>query len=130
LFFIFAGQFGFGCCSLAQGMSSVIHYMPYFGGGLLLCLFTGISMLGAYFFALLHFCQAGCIPPAPPAVCVVLQFTVCFSVFGAIWFWMLLSGSGDELCDPIPFLLQGMAYCLPTLSLHCLSCVCLLIVQF
>jgi hypothetical protein len=31
LFFSFVGQFGFECCSLAQEISSVIHYLPYFG---------------------------------------------------------------------------------------------------
>jgi hypothetical protein len=28
LFFSFEGQFSFGCCSLAQEMSSVIHFLP------------------------------------------------------------------------------------------------------
>jgi hypothetical protein len=31
LVFNFAGQFDFGCCSLAQEMSLVIHYLPCFG---------------------------------------------------------------------------------------------------
>jgi hypothetical protein len=31
LFFSFVGQFGFGCCSLAQEMNSVIYYLPCFG---------------------------------------------------------------------------------------------------
>jgi hypothetical protein len=30
LLFSFARQFGFGCCSLAQEMISVIHYLPFF----------------------------------------------------------------------------------------------------
>jgi hypothetical protein len=30
VFFSFAGQFSFGCCSLAQEMSSVVHYLPCF----------------------------------------------------------------------------------------------------
>jgi hypothetical protein len=46
----------------------------------------------------------------------------------AVQFWMLLSISGDESCDPLPSLLWGVAYCLHTLCLHCLSCVCLLTV--
>jgi hypothetical protein len=35
LFFSFAGQFGFGCCSLAQEMISVLCYLPCFGEWLL-----------------------------------------------------------------------------------------------
>jgi hypothetical protein len=30
LFFNFAEPFDFGCCSLAQEMSFVVHYLPYF----------------------------------------------------------------------------------------------------
>jgi hypothetical protein len=51
-----------------------------FGGGLLLCLFTGISMLGIYLFALPSFSGAGCFPPVPSSEHVFLQFVVCFSV--------------------------------------------------
>jgi hypothetical protein len=43
-----------------------------------------------------------------------------------VLFWMLLPDSGEQPCDPLPALLQGVAYHLPTLSLHCLSCVYLL----
>jgi hypothetical protein len=28
-----------------------------------------------------------------------------FQFCGAFWFWMLLSGLGDEFCDPLPALL-------------------------
>jgi hypothetical protein len=37
LFFNFVGQFGFGCCSLAQEMSSVICYLPCFREWLITC---------------------------------------------------------------------------------------------
>jgi hypothetical protein len=40
-----------------------------------------------------------------------------FQFCGAVHFWMLLSGSGDELCDPLPALLWGVAYGPPALSL-------------
>jgi hypothetical protein len=56
------------------------HYLPCFGGGLLLCLFTKSSALGVYFFVLPPFSGADCISPAPSAVCVLLQFIVCFSL--------------------------------------------------
>jgi hypothetical protein len=56
----------------------------------------------------------------PPSLLSVFQFC------GAVWFWMLLSGSRDQLCGPLPSPLLGVAYCQPTLSIHCFSCVCLL----
>jgi hypothetical protein len=40
LFFSFVGQFGFGCCSLAQEMSFVILYLPCFGEWLIACLLS------------------------------------------------------------------------------------------
>jgi hypothetical protein len=41
---------------------------------------------------------------------------------------MLFSGSGGKLCNPLPALFHGVAYRPSTLSLHCFSSVCLLIV--
>jgi hypothetical protein len=38
LLFSFAGQFGFGCCSLSQEMSSVILSLPCFREWLITCL--------------------------------------------------------------------------------------------
>jgi hypothetical protein len=73
------GQFSFECCPLVQEIISVILYLPCFGGGLSLCLFTGIYMLRVYFFALSPFSGAGCVPLAPSTVCVLLQFAVYFS---------------------------------------------------
>jgi hypothetical protein len=40
-----------------------------------------------------------------------------FHILGAIWFWVLLTGSADEPCDPLHALLWGVAYRLPTLGL-------------
>jgi hypothetical protein len=40
-----------------------------------------------------------------------------FQFCGAVKFWMLLTGSGNELCDPLPALLQGVAYHAPALGL-------------
>jgi hypothetical protein len=61
------------------------------------------------------------VPPALSTVCVLIQFAFQFS--GAVWFWMLLAGSGDHFCDLLPALLWRVAYYLPALSLYCLSCV-------
>jgi hypothetical protein len=65
----------------------------------------------------------------PPLLSVLDYNSVCFSVLWAVWFWMLLSGSGEQLCDALPVLICGMTYCPPTLSLHYLSCVFLLSIQ-
>jgi hypothetical protein len=40
-----------------------------------------------------------------------------FQFCRAVWFWVLLTGSGGELCDPLPALLQGVAYYLPALGI-------------
>jgi hypothetical protein len=64
------------------------------------------------------------VPPTSSAVLASLQFTV-FQFCREVWFLMLLSGSGDQLCNPLPALLCGVAYHWPALSLPCLSCVCL-----
>jgi hypothetical protein len=39
-----------------------------------------------------------------------------FQFCWAVKFWMLLTGSGDELCDTLSALLWGVAYCSPTLA--------------
>jgi hypothetical protein len=49
-----------------------------------------------------------------------------FQFWGAVWFWMLLSGSGDQLFDPLPALVWRVYYRTPALNLHCLSCVYLM----
>jgi hypothetical protein len=40
-----------------------------------------------------------------------------FQFCGTLQFWVLLTESGDELCDPLSALLWGMAYYQPTLGL-------------
>jgi hypothetical protein len=40
-----------------------------------------------------------------------------FQFCGAIWLWILLTSSGDELCGSLAALLQAVAYHLPTLGL-------------
>jgi hypothetical protein len=64
----------------------------------------------------------------PPLPLCVFDYSLLF-VFQfcrTVWCWMLLSGSGDHLCDPLPSLLWAMACHPPALSLCCLSCVYLL----
>jgi hypothetical protein len=44
-------QFKFERCPQVQEIISVVHWLSCFEGSFLLCLFTGISALGTYFFA-------------------------------------------------------------------------------
>jgi hypothetical protein len=39
-----------------------------------------------------------------------------FQFCNIIWLWMLLTGSGDELCGPLYALFQAVAYHLPTVG--------------
>jgi hypothetical protein len=86
-------------------------------------------MLGAYFFAPPPFTGSGSVFHQPLLLSVCYESSLfVFQFYGEIWLWVLLTGSGDELCDTLPALLQGVAYPPPAFSLHCLSSVCLLIV--
>jgi hypothetical protein len=83
-----------------------------------LCFFTEISMLGIYFFALPPFFGAGSVSHQSPLVCMCYDGSLfVFQSCGAVWLWVLLTGSGDELCDPLPALLWGVADCLLALAL-------------
>jgi hypothetical protein len=64
----------------------------------------------------------------PPLTGFYFSSLFLFQFCKTVQFWILLSGSEDELGDPLPALLQGVTYQPPALSLHCLSSVCLLIV--
>jgi hypothetical protein len=81
-------------------------------------LFTGISMLGVYSFALPSFSGAGSVFHQHPLLSVCYDSSLfVFQFCGAVWLWVLLTGSGDELCDLLPALLWGVAYRQPTLHL-------------
>jgi hypothetical protein len=119
-------QFNFECCPLVQEISSAIHYLSCFGGGLLLRFFIGFSALGVYFFALSLLWDKLCSTSPLHCLCFI---TVCCLFFR-------FSGFGccclpQEMISMIHYLpvLWGVAYGPPALSLHCLSCVSLLIVQ-
>jgi hypothetical protein len=87
LFFSFAEQLGFGCCSLAQSMSSVIPYLPCFWEWLIahllfaflpfLCLFTDSLVLRpAPCLAPFLWCTFSI--PAPSAI--VLDYSLLFVI--------------------------------------------------
>jgi hypothetical protein len=83
------------------------------------------------FISLPHPLSLGKIVFCPSPLLSVLYYIplFVFQICRAVRFCMLSSGSGDHLCDPLHALIRGVAYLLPAVSLRCLSCVCLLIVQ-
>jgi hypothetical protein len=67
-------------------------------------------MLGAYFFAQSPFFGAGSVFHQPPLLLMCYDTLLFdFQVCRAVHFWVLLTGSGDDLCDPLPALLWGMS---------------------
>jgi hypothetical protein len=94
----------------------------------LIILFTESSALGGYFFALPLFSGASSVFHPPPLLSVLDYSSLFdFQFCRAVQFWMLFSCLGNQLCDPLPALLWGVAYSPPALILHCLSCAYLLI---
>jgi hypothetical protein len=85
----------------------VLVYWDFHTGGLFPCptpfLWDMVSVLSAL-----------------PAVSVLWWFTV-FQFCGAFWLWVLLTGSGDMLCDLRPALLWGVAYRPPALGFPAIS---------
>jgi hypothetical protein len=76
-------------------------------------LFTGISALGVYFFALLPFSGAGSVFHQPPLLSVCYDSLLfVFQFCGAVAHWLR-----DKLCDPLPAVLGGVAHCQPALCL-------------
>jgi hypothetical protein len=116
LFFSSVGQLGFGCCSLAQEMSSVIHYLPCFGECLssahsqpscLSCVLIVCTEISSWPLPLsLVYFQHSC----PLCYCARLQFTVFIQVF-----WGNQSAQGlcpEEFrvaCDTHLFVLSAYA---------------------
>jgi hypothetical protein len=111
------GQFWFGCYPLVQEIIFVVHYLPSFRGGFLLCFFTGISTLGVYSLPGPFLWGRYTVLSAPSSFSVLQQFALYFLFCGAVWLWVLLTASGDELCDLLPALLWGVTYHLPALCL-------------
>jgi hypothetical protein len=86
------GSVQFWMQSLVQEIISIIHYLPCFGGGFLLCLFTGIYGWGLFLCPVRFLRGRFSVPSAPSTVCVLWLFTVWFQFCQAVQFWMLLSG--------------------------------------
>jgi hypothetical protein len=89
LIFSFAGQFSFGCCSLAQEMSSVIHYLPCFGEWLITTHFV-FTAFPCLFTDSLALRLALCLSPflwcsfSIPPLCSPCLITVCSLLFSFV----------------------------------------------
>jgi hypothetical protein len=118
-------QFNFACCPQVQEISSVVHQLSCFGGGYLLYLFTR-----GLFLCLTSFLWGKVSDPSAGSLlsgcCDYLLFV--FQFCGAIWFWVLLTGSGDDFCGLLPALLQAVAYHLTAVGIPAFLAFCLLIV--
>jgi hypothetical protein len=106
----------FSCsCLAAPPPARRSYYLPCFGSGLSLCLFTESSVLEVYFFSLPTFSRAGSVFHPPPLLSVFYYSSLSiFQFCRTIRFWMLLSGSRNQLCvhlffiplDSVSFLCQ------------------------
>jgi hypothetical protein len=84
LFFNFAGLFDFGCCSLAQEMSFLNHYLPYFKQQLITHLLLALLPFQHLFTESPHRDLLLAPPPfsdalsefPPPLLCASFQFVV------------------------------------------------------
>jgi hypothetical protein len=110
-------QFKFECCPQAQEMSSSCPALEL--------AFCCACLLGFAVWGLISLPRPlslghGQYSGSPPALCndgLLFVFQFC----GEVWLWGLLTGSEDELCDPLPALLWGVAYHLPALGLPAFS---------
>jgi hypothetical protein len=112
--FQFCGQFDLGCCSLAQEMSSMIHYLPCFGKWLIAHSTLGFCAFPVFFywfFALIlspsfsSFLRCTFSIPVPSAVVLdyILIFVIQVFLGGSQsargLFWLILGVAGGIPCD-------------------------------
>jgi hypothetical protein len=93
--------------------------------------FHCVCLLGACLFALPPFSGAkSVIHQSSPLLSVCCDALLFVSQFcRGVWLWVLLTGSGDELCGLLLALLQAVAYHLPAVGLPTFPTFCLLIVH-
>jgi hypothetical protein len=93
--------------------------------------FCCACLLGTCLFALPPFSGTRsmiCQPP-PCCQCVVMVHCLFCNFSEPVWLWVLLTGSGDYFCGPLPTLLQAVTYPPPAVGLSAFPVICLLIVQ-
>jgi hypothetical protein len=96
-----------------SGISSVAHQLSCLGVGFSLCLITvGLFLcLVPFLWGKVSDLSVG---PLLSECCD--GFLIIFKFCSVILLWILLTGSGDELCGLLPALFQTAACCLPTVS--------------
>jgi hypothetical protein len=116
------GYIDFECCPVVQELT--LHSTTCPGFEVAYCCVCSLSVWYWDFSSLPYPLSLGrfSVPCTPSTVCVWLKFTV-FQFSWAVWFLVLLSGSRDQVSDPLPALLWRIACCLLALSPCCLSCV-------
>jgi hypothetical protein len=119
-------QFKFVCCPQILEISSIAHQLSCFGVGFSLCLVTGGLFLhfSPFLWGKVSYLSAS---PLLSASCD--GWLIIFQFFNVIWLWMSLTGSGDELCWPLPALFQAVSYHPPTVGPSPFLAICLLKVR-
>jgi hypothetical protein len=86
---------------------SIAHQPSWFGVGFLLCWFTG-----SLFLCLTLFLWGKVRDPSASSLLSTCYdcLLIVFQFWGVVWLWMLLTGSGDKFCGPLPALFQAAAY--------------------
>jgi hypothetical protein len=93
----------FKCCTLVQEISCVVHYLPWFGGGFLLWLFTRVSSLGVYFFALPLFSESGSVFHQPLLLSMCYDgLLFVFQFCRAVWVLLMAQEMSSMICY-LPF---------------------------
>jgi hypothetical protein len=106
-------QFKFVCCPQVPEISSVAHQLSCFGVGFLLCWITGVLFLWLTPFLWGKVSD----PSASPMLSACCDgLLIIFQFCSVLWLWVLLTGSGDELCWLLPGLFQAAAYHPPTVG--------------
>jgi hypothetical protein len=115
IFFNFAVSFDFGCCSLAQEMSFVDHYLPYFRQQLFTCPLCALLPFQSLFTESLHRDQLLALPPsssdlsAPCPLCCVFLFSSLFIIQG----FFCVGDGGVSLPRELCWFIPGVAVGIP-----------------
>jgi hypothetical protein len=106
LFFNFAVSFDFGCCSLAQEMSFVGCYLPYFRQWLITSLLSALFLFSPCLLNVLKEISSFHLPPSlvhlqhpAPLLCVPFQFIV----------YLLFCGVGGQSAQGAMLVYPGVA---------------------
>jgi hypothetical protein len=96
------GHFSFECCPLVREINSAFHYLPSFGRWLITVFFYRDISTGGLFLCPTPFLWGRFSMPTTPSASVLdCSPLFVFQFCEAVQFWMLLSASVDQLCNPL-----------------------------